>query len=150
MKKVLLIFALVVITICSCKKYDKILPDPDPIPDSTGFTPDNSWVGNGPFFIKVEGNTLMLLFCNEYVIDPHSPFFEYKIGNGSWSTPIMQATPFAGQNNWGLGTVPTSVVIPEDAIIYVRFGSGPNYANIQTSIFNVGGILCFCIPRVDP
>jgi len=146
MKKVLLIFTLFLITFGGCKKYESVMgDDPVPIP----YHPDNTWVGDNNFYAKGNSNTLMLLFRNDLNL-PGSPFFEYKIGDGgSWSAPIIQATPFDGQSNWGLGTISSSIVIPENALIYIRFGTGTTYANIQTSMFNVGGVICFELPQIN-
>lgn len=153
MKKVLFICILIFSALFySCEKYEMIIPSsdlPDPIPD-TVYVPDNSWIGNQMFFAKADNNSLLLLFCNSYVNGPSGmPFYEYKIGDGPWSAPIMQATPFAGHNNWGLGTVPVSIITPETALVYVRFGLGSTYANIQTSMFNVGGVITFGLPMIE-
>jgi|GEM_PF-1673745 len=145
----LIIFLVNFAIIGGCKKYESVIPSADTIVPVPTPVPDNTWMGNGPFFVKVSGNTIMLLFVNSYVLDPHAPFYEYKIGNGAWSAPIAQATPYSGHALWGLGTIPMTIVIPEDATIYVRFGSGPNYANITTSMFNVGGVICFGLPQIN-
>lgn len=153
MKKVLFIFSLFLLVLVSCQKYESIVPDPDPpipIPDSV-FIPDISWLGNGPFFAKVDGNTLILLFNNTYVSSPPAdvPFFQYKIGNGSWTPKVLQATPYQGYEGWGTGTMPVSIIIPENAVIYIRFGIGSAYADTQTSIFHLNGNICFSLAQIN-
>lgn len=154
MKKVLLILSLFLIGFSACQKYESTIPNipdpPTPIPDTT-FIPDNSWVGNGPFFAKADGNTLLLLFNNVYVLSPpvDIPFCQYKIGSGSWSPKVTQATPFQNHEGWGLGTIPMSVIIPENAVIHIRFGIGSAYADIQTSMFYLNGELCFMMAQIN-
>lgn len=153
MKKVLFIFSLFLLALGACQKYESVIPDPDPpipIPD-TIFIPDNSFMGNGPFFVKIDGNTLLFLFDNNYVSSPPlgTPFFQYKIGDGAWSPKVIQATPYQGYEDWGSGTIPMSVIVPENAVICIRFGIGSAYADIQTSIFYLNGSVCFVTAQIN-
>jgi hypothetical protein len=89
----------------------------------------------------------MFLFCRKYIIDPHGDFFyEIKIGDGAWNT--ITQSPWLEYVNWGSGSLSISA-IPENALISIRFGSGPNYAHIETSIFFSNGVICFTLPRIE-
>ncbi|PIT94765.1 hypothetical protein COT98_02290 [Candidatus Falkowbacteria bacterium CG10_big_fil_rev_8_21_14_0_10_39_9] len=144
MRKVLLILAILTVTIYSCQKYEivkQVVPPPPPKP----FVPDQSWIGEGPFFVKVEADSLKFLFCNDYVVGPSGvAFFEYKIGDSPYYNRITQVV-LLDHSNWGSGSILTALIIPANSLISIQFGVGSVYANVAKSRFNNSGIIEFSL-----